>query len=516
MTSRLDVDLLVVGGGIHGAAVARDAAGRGLRVLLVEQGDLAGATSSASSKLAHGGLRYLELGDFRLVREALRERQTLMRAAAHLVRPAQFFLPAAASMRPVWQLRAGLALYDWLGGSRGLPRSRALDLSDSPDGRLLQPQYRRGFCYYDGLADDARLVLANALDAAARGALVMTRTRCVRATPMQNRWSVELLLATGARLEPTARAIVNATGPWVGQFLAQGTPIRTPLRVRLIKGSHLVVRRAIPGERALLLQNDDRRVVFVIPFEGEFALVGTTDVPLPEDMPLSGNPGAASISAEEVEYLRRAVNRYFAQALTERDIVWTFSGVRALRDDGRRDPSRVRRDYALRLDHAPNGAPILSICGGKLTTHRRLAEKALLKLAATFRSLPAAWTAGVMLPGGDLGGVDPMRYAECLRARYPGLPAEVVNGIARRHGALAETVLGAARRPEDLGVDFGGGLTAREVEYFFRREWAHDPDDVLWLRTKAGLHLSEVQSRALAQYCRDIQLERPEEPGKAA
>jgi glycerol-3-phosphate dehydrogenase len=510
MTSRIDVDLLVVGGGIHGAGIARDAAGRGLRVLLVEQGDLAGATSSASSKLAHGGLRYLELGGFRLVREALRERQTLMRTAAHLVRPVQFFLPAVASMRPVWQLRAGLTLYDWLGGSRGLPRSRTLDLSDTPEGRFLQPQYRRGFCYYDGLADDARLVLANALDAGARGALVMTRTRCVRATPLEKRWSIELRLASGATLEPTAHAIVNATGPWVAQFLAECTPIRIPLRARLVKGSHLVVRRRIPGERALLLQNDDERVVFVIPFEGEFALIGTTDVPL------SGDPGAASISAEEVEYLCRAANRYFAQALTERDIAWTFSGVRALHDDGSGDPARVTRDYFLRLDHALNGAPILSICGGKLTTYRRLAERVLLRLAGTFRSMPQAWTARAALPGADLRGMDPVRFAQWLGARYPGLPAEVVGGVARRHGALAEEVLGAARHPADLGAQFGGGLTAREVEYFFRCEWARDPDDVLWRRSKAGLHSSEPQRLALAQYCRAIQLEQSDRSGEAA
>ncbi len=491
--ARLDVDLLVVGGGIHGAGIARDAAGRGLTVLLAEQGDLAGATSSASSKLAHGGLRYLELGDFRLVREALRERETLMRIAPHLVWPMPFFLPRAPATRPAWQIRAGLLLYDWLAGASGLPRSRALDLSGASEGEFLRPQCRRGFCYYDGWADDARLVVANAMDAAMRGAIVMTRTRCVAVAPRGAAWSVQLAAADAPKVEVGARAIVNATGPWVERFLRECTPVQA-VAARLIKGSHLVVRRSLPAGRALLLPNDDGRVVFVVPFEGEFALIGTTDVPL------SGDPGAVAISQAEVEYLCRAVNRYLVQPVSERDIAWTFSGVRALHDDGTENPSRVTRDYLLQLDHAENRAPILSVYGGKLTTYRRLAEEALGKLSRTFPALQPAWTSRAQLPGGDLGGMSPQPFAEALRTRYPGLPAEWVAGIARRHGALADAVIGRACSAQELGVHFGAGLTAREIEYLVQREWAVEADDVLWRRTKAGLHMDEAQRRAVARH----------------
>src|SRR5262245_41457721 len=292
----LEVDLLIVGGGIHGAGIARDAAGRGLRVLLVEQDDLAGATSSASSKLAHGGLRYLELGDFRLVREALRERDTLMRIAPHLVGPLPFFLPRSPSTRPPWQVRAGLLLYDWLAGRSALPRSRRLDLSGAVEGEILKPECRSGYCYYDGWADDARLVVANALDAAARGGLVMTRTRCVRAVPYGDGWSAQLVASDARAMEITARALVNASGPWVERFLREASPVSSPVAARLVKGSHIVVQRALPGGRALVLPNDDGRVIFVIPFEGELALIGTTDVAL------SAAPSGVAISQQEVDY----------------------------------------------------------------------------------------------------------------------------------------------------------------------------------------------------------------------
>ena len=499
---RLTVDLLVVGGGIHGAGIARDAAGRGLRVLLAEQGDLAGATSSASSKLAHGGLRYLELGDFRLVREALQERETLMRIAPHLVHPLPFFVPCGPGTRPRWQLRAGLLLYDWLSARGNLPRSRALDLSRAPDGTLLQAQYRRGFCYYDGWADDARLVVANALDAAARGAMVMTHAQCVRATPRGEAWLAEVAMADGSTRMFAARALVNATGPWVAQFLHECTPVRTRARARLIQGSHLVVQRRSLGGRALLLQNDDRRVVFVLPFGLEHALIGTTDVPL------AGDPGNAAISQAEVDYLCRAASRYLADPILPKDVVRTLTGVRTLHDDGEENPSRVTRDYVLQLDFSDGRAPILSIFGGKLTTYRRLAEEALARLSFLFPAMGPAWTAEAPLPGGDLGGAaDIGSYVERLRARHPRLPTEWVTGIARRHGSLAEQIVGSAQRPEDLGTHFGADLTAREVGYLYRREWARDPEDVLWRRTKAGLHLSDVQREALARHLRGLQAE---------
>ncbi len=489
---RLSVDLLVVGGGIHGAGIARDAAGRGLSVLLLEQGDLAGATSSASSKLAHGGLRYLELGDFRLVREALRERETLMRIAPHLVWPLPFFLPRAPAARPAWQVRAGLLLYDWLAGRSHLPRSRTLDLSSTLEGELLKPESRTGFCYYDGWADDARLVVANAMDAAARGAIVMTRTRCVRAVPKGDGWSAQLIAGDTRGVEASARAVVNATGPWVERFLRECTPLTAVVAARLIKGSHVVIRRRLPAGRAMVLPNDDGRVVFVVPFEGEFALIGTTDVVM------SGDPRSVAISQDEVAYLCRAVNRFLAQPIAERDIVWTYSGVRALHDDGSANPSRVTRDYLLQLDRAENHAPILSVYGGKLTTYRRVAEEAVGKLSRSFPVLRAPWTSQALLPGGDLGGMSTQSFVAALRARHPELPGDWVAGIARRYGALANALIAGASRPQDLGVHFGAGLTAREVEYLVRREWAVEADDVLWRRTKAGLHLDEEQRQAVA------------------
>ena len=484
-------DLLVVGGGIHGAGIARDAAGRGLRVALVEQGDLAGATSSASSKLAHGGLRYLEQFDFRLVREALQERETLMRIAPHLVQPLAFFLPSSGQARSAWRVRAGLLFYDLLAGRSALPRSRALDLTGA-EGDVLQPRCRRGFTYWDGWADDARLVAANAVDAARRGTVVLTRTRCVHIAPFQNGWLAELQTRDGSSRSMPARAVVNATGPWVDSFLRGHTPIRSAGRVRLVKGSHIVIARRLPGARALLLQNDDGRVVFVIPYERHFALIGTTDVPVTD-------ADGAAISADEVEYLCRAVNHYLTEPVKPADAVWSMSGVRALYDDGSSDPSKVSRDYVLQLDRASNGAPLLSVFGGKLTTYRRLSEEALARLAPAFTGVRPPWTAQATLPGGDLGGLSLVRWCEHLQRRYPGLPADWVSAIAHRHGAGAEFVLGDARRPADLGTHFGATLTARELDYLVRHEWAMHADDVLWRRTKTGLHMSEAQRAAVSE-----------------
>ena len=489
--ARLEVDLLVVGGGIHGAGIARDATGRGLTVALVEQGDLAGATSSASSKLAHGGLRYLEQFDVRLVREALQERETLMRIAPHLVRPLPFFLPSTGQARPAWQVRAGLLLYDLLAGHSTLPRSRRLDLGEA-DGAALQPRWRRGLAYWDGWADDARLVVANAMDAARRGAVVLTRTRCVRLAPAETGWIADLLARDGSARSVLARAVVNATGPWVDAFLRAHTPLRSAGRTRLVQGSHIVIARRLPGGRALLLQNDDGRVVFVIPFERDFTLIGTTDVPV-------SDPADASVSSDEVDYLCRAVNRYLSEPVKPADAVWSMSGVRALYDDGSENPSKVSRDYVLRLDRADNGAPMLSLFGGKLTTYRRLSEEAIARLAPVFASVGAAWTAGATLPGGDLGGLSLARWCEHLKKRYPGLPPDWLSAIGRRHGACAETVLGDARVAEDLGTHFGATLTARELEYLVRHEWAMDADDVLWRRTKTGLHMTETQRQAVRQ-----------------
>jgi glycerol-3-phosphate dehydrogenase len=488
-----DFDLAVVGGGINGTGIARDAAGRGLRVLLCEQGSLAAATSSASSKLIHGGLRYLEHGALRLVREALHERETLMRIAPHLVRPLQFYLPLGLPRRPAWKIGAGLMLYDWLAGGHTLPSSSRVDLSRAQEGADLKPQYRRGFTYWDCWGDDARLVAANALDARARGAVWMLRTQCTQTSPWQSGWRLKLV-GQGEQREVCARAVVNATGPWVAQFLSQYTPIRSRAGVRLVKGSHLVLNRAPPLRRALILQHDDGRVVFVLPFERTHTLIGTTDIPV-RDM-----AAAPRMSEEEAAYLCEVVNRYLAKPVAPHDAVWSYAGVRALYDDGKANPSAVTRDYRLQLDRAENGAPIVSVFGGKLTTYRRLAEQVMDKLAPDLPVRGGAWTTTEPLPGGSLGEDGYDAYLARMRERYATLPAEWVEGLVRRHGSLSERILGQASMPADLGRHFGGGLTEREVEHLLRNEHACDADDLLWRRTKAGLSLDSDARAALDAY----------------
>jgi glycerol-3-phosphate dehydrogenase len=490
----MEFDLVVVGGGINGTGIARDAAGRGLRVLLCEQGTLGAATSSASSKLIHGGLRYLEHGGVRLVREALREREVLMRIAPHLVRPLQFFLPLGMPRRPAWKIRAGLMLYDWLAGSRTLPPSSRVDLSAAAEGLDLKPEYRRGFAYWDCWGEDARLVAANELDARERGALSFLWTRCTRVTPSGTGWLLKLEAFGEQRPQVFARAVVNATGPWVAQFLSEATPIRSKARVRLVKGSHLVVDGVRAGGRALLLQHDDGRVVFVLPFERRFTLIGTTDVPVAD---LARAP---ALSSEEASYLCEVVNRYLAKPVEPGDAVWSYSGVRPLFDDGKSDPSAITRDYRLQLDHAPNGAPLLSVFGGKLTTYRRLAEQVMDRLAPHLPVRRGAWTAGEPLPGGALGGLRYDDYRLRMLERYRGLPAEWVEGIVRRHGSRAELILGDACSAGDLGQQFGADLTAREVDFLLRHEHAMDAEDVLWRRTKAALELTAAQRHALEAY----------------
>ncbi len=493
-------DLAIVGAGINGAGIARDAAGRGLRVLLVEQGDLGGATSSASSKLIHGGLRYLEFGDLRLVREALHEREVLMRLAPHLVRPLEFFLPAADQIRPGWKVRAGLWLYDLLAGRSRLPRSRSIALSEADRAQALQPRYRRGFTYWDCWGDDARLVAVNVMDAEARGARIATRTRCRRAVPDGTGWRLDLegRSATSAH----ARALVNAAGPWAETFLREATPIRSATRLRLVQGSHIVVDGRRFGDRAMILQNADGRIVFVLPFEGETTLIGTTDIPY------AGDPAAVRASAAEIEYLCAAVNRYLAVPILPSQVIWSFAGVRALHDDGRTDPSAVTRDYLLELATASNGAPCLTVFGGKLTTYRRLAEQVMDRLGRVLQVEAGPWTSTAPLPGGDIeGGFDGWR--EALVRRFPGIPADWVAGIAQRHGALAEEILGGSARAEDLGEHFGSGLTAAEVGFLARREHAGEVDAVLWRRTKLGLRLDSKQRQAVAAWLQQALADHP-------
>jgi glycerol-3-phosphate dehydrogenase len=482
----MSYDLLVIGGGINGAGIARDAAGRGLSVLLVERGDLAAATSSASSKLIHGGLRYLEQFEFRLVAEALAEREILLRIAGHLAWPARFVMPHLPGLRPRWAIRLGLFLYDHLARRSLLPGSHAVRLDAPPYSSGLKSQLRHGFVYSDCRVDDARLVIANAMDAAERGARILVGTECLLARREGALWHASL----SGGVEVLARAIVNAAGPWVKDVLNQrlGQPSRDA--VRLVKGSHIVLPRLYDGEHAFILQNDDRRVVFMIPWEGRFTLVGTTDIP-------AAAPDQAEATQDEVDYLCRAVNRYLEKPVAPRAVLWRYAGVRPLYDDGSSDPSAVTRDYTLRLDAAADEAPVLSVFGGKITTYRRLAEHAMQKLAPYFPRLRGAWTGQTPLPGSDFKNREEARKE--LLARHRDLPPEVLQGVFRRHGTRAIQVLGDGQ----LGEHFGAGLTERELRYFIEREWARSAQDVLWRRTKAGLHLDQrARARVEAAFSR--------------
>ncbi|MCU6455173.1 glycerol-3-phosphate dehydrogenase [Sphingomonas sp. A2-49] len=485
-----DVDLLVVGGGINGAGIARDAAGRGLSVLLVEQDDLASHTSSASTKLIHGGLRYLEYGEFRLVREALIERERLLAIAPHIIWPLAFVLPQAQSPRPAWMVRLGLFLYDHLGGRRRLPATQTIDLARDPRGAGLKPGQSRAFVYADCWVEDSRLVVLNARDAANRGADIRTRTRLIAARREGDRWHATIADANGtARV--TARALVNAAGPWVAEVLARIPGTHRDRGVRLVKGSHIVVPRVYGGDHAFLLQNPDRRVVFAIPYEGAFTLIGTTDEPW------QGPPGRAIIDAAETAYLIDTVNRYFARSVTAADIVWTYSGIRPLYDDHAASASAVTRDYVLDLDAAEGAAPLLSVFGGKITTYRKLAEHALERLSATFPLAGGDWTAAAPLPGGGMPHGDFAAFDAALATARPGLPRALLHRLARAYGTDADTLLGGARSVADLGRHFGGGLYAAEVEYLVAHEWARTAEDILYRRSKLGLHVPGGTAAAL-------------------
>ncbi|CAK0745755.1 Glycerol-3-phosphate dehydrogenase [uncultured Gammaproteobacteria bacterium] len=489
-------DLLVIGGGINGLGIARDAAGRGLSVLLCEQNDLGSGTSSTSSGLIHGGLRYLEQGNFRLVAESLAEREVLLHVAPHLIRPLRFVLPHDHSQRPAWLIRLGLLLYDHLGKRRVLPGSQALDLTDSPLAAGLRPAFRRGFSYWDCQVFDARLVVANAIDAHERGAVILTRTRCLAATRDQNRWRVRLSdTTTGREWTVVARLVINAAGPWAGQVLTDVLRHSGAERLRLVKGSHIVVPRVHDGDHGLILQNPDRRVVFVLPYERQFSLIGTTDVPF------SGDPAAAVASDQEVGYLCAAASRYLARPVTAADVVTSFAGVRPLHDDRAGNPAAVTRDYQLELDAPPGQAPLLTVFGGKLTSYRVLAERVLERVAGVLGrpSGPAwapAWTAKAVLPGGE----DPAESQAALTQCQDWLPAGLAERWARLYGARAGAVLGGARALADLGRGFGGGLYAREVAWLREHEFARNAEDILFRRTRLGLVLSKHQRDALAKW----------------
>jgi len=488
-----DVDLLIVGGGINGAGIARDAAGRGLKVLLCETDDLGAATSSASSKLIHGGLRYLELFEFRLVSEALAEREILLRCAPHIIHPMRFVMPHVPELRPAWMIRAGLFLYDYLARRQTLPGSRSVRLGTGYHPGL-KPGLDKGFIYSDCWVDDARLVVLTARAAADLGAEVLTRTACVAAYRDQGRWQATLATG-GVQSKVVSKALVNAAGPWAGTFLSDVLRQRVAFKLKLVKGSHIVVPRLYPGEHAYILQNDDRRVIFVYPYEQHYTLIGTTDVEL------HGDPGPCHASDEEIAYLCRAVNRYFTRQVTARDVVWSYCGIRPLYDDGSADPSTVTRDYVLHVDQQDGVAPVLSVFGGKITTYRRLAEHALEKLAPWFPQMTGEWTAGVSLPGGELDGASPEQFAlNRLKRDFPWAPDELCLALARRHGADAGLVLGESATLAGLGEHFGADLYAREIDYLVAHEWAKTAEDVLWRRTKTGLHLSPAKIEAVKRY----------------
>jgi glycerol-3-phosphate dehydrogenase len=492
------VDLLVVGGGINGAGIARDAAGRGLSVVLCEQDDLGGATSSASTKLIHGGLRYLETYEFRLVREALIEREVLLRAAPHIIWPMRFILPHEASLRPAWMVRLGLFLYDHLGGRKILPGSHGVNLREDLVGRPLQDRYVKGFCYSDCWVEDSRLVVLNVMDAAERGARILPRTRCTALRRDGEIWRAELTPVDGGKATTcSARAVVNSAGPWVAEVLGAVVGANRESRLRLVKGSHIVVPRVTNGDHAYILQHTDRRIVFIIPYERDFSLIGTTDVPF------DGDPGDVRITDDEVAYLCDAVNRYLAKPISPGDVVWTYAGVRPLYDDASANVSAVTRDYVFDIDRGADekGPPLLSVFGGKITTYRKLAEHALEKLLPLLGRRAAPWTTEAHLPGGDIPGAAFDAFLAGLKQRKPWLPADLARRYARAYGTRAERLLGQAQDLAGLGEDLGDGIYAAEVEYLRQHEWAASADDVLWRRSKLGLHVSaEVQARLAAYF----------------
>jgi glycerol-3-phosphate dehydrogenase len=505
-----DCDVLIVGGGINGCGIARDLAGRGWRVVLCEKDDLASHTSSSSTKLIHGGLRYLEYYEFSLVRKALQEREVLLKSAPHIMWPLRFVMPHDPSMRPAWMIRIGLFMYDHLARREVLPGSRSIDLRSHAAGAPLKPQFKRGFVYSDGWVDDARLVVLNAIDARARGAEVLTRTRCVHAQRDADGWTAMLEAADGGIRVVRARAVVNAAGPWAESFLrgvaqsAKGEPLATR-HLRLVKGSHIVVPRLFEHDHAYIFQNPDKRIIFAIPYQDEFTLIGTTDIELNGD-----DPGAARIAEEEIAYLCLQASRYFDKPIKPADVVWTYSGVRPLLDDASGDPSAVTRDYM--LESNTTAAPLLSVWGGKITTFRKLAEDAadeVGKMLGQSSAQRPPWTDGAFLAGGDLSAWigaatrpddDFERFVAAVQARHAWLDARLARRLARAYGARVAELLGDAKSMEDMGEAVAPGLHERELRFLQENEWAVSADDVLWRRSKLGLRYTAEERRQVAAW----------------
>ncbi|RWM26620.1 glycerol-3-phosphate dehydrogenase [Mesorhizobium sp.] len=490
-------DIFVIGGGINGCGIARDAVGRGFSVFLAEMNDLASGTSSGSTKLIHGGLRYLEFYEFRLVREALMEREILWKNAPHIIWPMRFVLPYAKGLRPAWLIRLGLFLYDHIGGRKLLPATKTLDMATDPAGKPLKPLFRKAFEYSDGWVNDARLVALNARDAADRGAIIRTRTKVMSARRDGALWTIKIQnVLTGETEEVRARLLVNAAGPWVDQVLAKAVGQNDVHNVRLVQGSHIVIRKKFDDPRAYFFQNKDGRIIFAIPYEEEFTLIGTTD----RDYP--GDPHDVKISDAEIDYLCAAASEYFAQAVKRSDIVWTYSAVRPLYDDGASKAQEATRDYVLKADGGEGAAPLLNSFGGKITTFRRLAESMLEKIEGFLGKRGKPWTANAPLPGGDFPATGFDAQVSRLKNAYPFLDQRLARRLTRLYGTRAEKLLGLAKSNADLGRNFGADLYEAEVRYLVENEWAVTAEDVLWRRTKRGLHFSREQTTALEEFMR--------------
>ncbi|WP_439133210.1 glycerol-3-phosphate dehydrogenase [Pseudomaricurvus sp.] len=475
-------DLVIIGGGVNGTGIAADAAGRGLKVLLCEMNDLASSTSSKSSKLIHGGLRYLEHYEFRLVREALAEREVLLKKAPHIMWPLRFQLPHRPHLRPAWMIRIGLFLYDHLTKRASLPASRSIRFTANGP---LASHLHKGFEYSDGWVDDSRLVILNAMTARNHGATVLTRTRCESAKRSNGQWTIELTDRNNHAqpISVTSKAVVNAAGPWVSQLFSSAFKTPAPKKIRLVKGSHIIVPRLYPGEQAYILQNEDQRIVFVIPYEDSFSLIGTTDVEL------LGDPAKAQISDEEVDYLIRITNEHFKNTITKDHIVSTYAGVRPLLDDESDKPQTASRDYTFELDAPDHQMPLLSVFGGKITTYRKLSEAAVNRLCEFFPSAGPCLTKTEPLPGGDFSS--PAELNTLLEKTFPWLPAAIRKRYVRTYGSLTFELLQGINSVEGMGEHFGAGLYAAEVKYLIEYEWARTADDILWRRTKLGLHMGK-------------------------
>ena len=488
-----EYDLLVIGGGVNGTGIAADAAGRGLKVLLCEQSDLACATSSNSSKLIHGGLRYLEHYEFRLVKEALAEREVLLKNAPHIMWPLTFRLPHQKHLRPAWMIRIGLFMYDNLAKRETLAGSRGIKFGANS---VLEPSITKGFEYSDGWVDDSRLVILNALAAKQKGAIIATQTKCVNAHRGQDKWHVTLEQQhTNTTYNIAAKGIVNAAGPWVAKLFDEALIEKSPQNIRLVKGSHIVVPRIHHEEQAYILQNKDQRIVFVIPFEDDFSLIGTTDVEHNTDAK------DVKISDQEIDYLIDITNTYFKNTIKREDIVHTFSGVRPLLDDESVNAQAVTRDYKLELSSEGLTMPLLSVFGGKITTYRKLAEAAVNKLAPFYPQMSQPWTKHSVLPGGDFSSVQALK--KDLQASYNWLPDVMLNRFIRTYGTRTYMILADARSFDELGQDFGHGLFAAEVDYLLEEEWADNAYNILWRCSKLGLRFSEQQVNALKHYLED-------------